>query len=82
MRKPQGYAVWTGATATREADTVTCCHCNAVVLLTAPLDQLGGHCRLCDKPVCAACAGKACVPFERRLEAIERRGRLLAAAGL
>jgi hypothetical protein len=34
------------------------------------------------KPTCSACADKSCVPFEKRLERAESRGRLFAALGL
>ena len=87
MRKPQGYATWTGDVLV-EADTFTCCHCNTVVIVptaeSRPLFALhgktpdaGGFCRLCMKQVCGPCADHGvCTPFERRLEQLERRDRL------
>ncbi len=33
MRNPHGYGVWVGEAGTREVDTITCGHCNAVVFV-------------------------------------------------
>lgn len=81
-RAEQGVAEWTlpgGRTMTRA--TTTCCHCNGITVIAqgATPDECGGFCMLCHRPTCRTCAGKECRPFERQLEAIERRGRLLAA---
>jgi hypothetical protein len=62
-----------------EADTFTCGHCNRVVAIapnTRPED-LGGHCKVCYGLTCPACTRQgSCVPFERQLEASERKDRL------
>ncbi len=82
MLKPGGYAIWTGET-TIEKDTFTCCHCNRVVFVepkSSPSD-MGGWCMMCSKPVCPGCAGKSCTPFEKKLEAAERRDSLLRTVG-
>lgn len=43
----------------------------------------GGFCRQCMQPVCGACADLGtCTPFEKKLEAMEARGRLLASIGI
>jgi hypothetical protein len=82
-RADQGVAEWTHAGGERVTlATTTCCHCNTVTFLTAKPDDCGGFCRLCMKPTCSACADKSCVPFEKRLERAESRGRLFAALGL
>jgi hypothetical protein len=70
-----------------EADTFTCCHCNRVVAVEHRRDKGQAatdfdFCRQCMKAVGACCAGKGCTPFERKLEAHEARGRLLASMGL
>lgn len=45
-----------------------------------PKEEAGAFCRVCMTPVCLKCHSVgACTPFERRLEASESRGRLLAA---
>lgn len=77
--RAQGYASWTGPETLVEADTITCCHCNALVIVHAKQDpsDLGGFCTLCSKHTCSKCAGAGkCVPFERRLDAMERRAKL------
>ena len=78
MRNPQGYALWSGDTKdTKERDTITCCHCNCVV----PVDPVNlniGFCRMCMDHICLPCADKGiCSPFERQLEKMESRARLL-----
>jgi hypothetical protein len=80
MRRPQGYAIWTdpirpGLRATVEADTFTCHHCNSVVFVPPRADpsSLGGFCRLCMRHICGPCTDKACTPFEKKLEEMERK---------
>jgi hypothetical protein len=84
MLRPGGWAQWSGPDGTTECDTVTCAHCNHVVLLRdettgKPLsaEQSGGFCRMCMKPTCKGCSDRSCTPFERRLEEMEAHGRLL-----
>src|SRR5947209_8098723 len=58
MRKPGGYGIIFGPLGThKEWDTFTCAHCNVVVPVKPKCDpaDLGGQCRLCDKPVCPKC---------------------------
>jgi hypothetical protein len=68
---------------TFEADTFTCCHCNRVMHVKprAPMDEFGSMCRNCMKMVCPKCADGPCVPFEKKLEAMERRSRALRSYG-
>ena len=91
MARDQGYAVWYGhglggsGSMDVEKKTITCCHCNDVFFVEAKQDasELGGFCRMCMAPTCASCAAKGgCDPFEKKLEAQERAGRLCAAAGV
>ena len=58
-----------------EADTFSCCHCNRVVHVPvkAPMDNVGSMCRNCMKMVCPTCAEGPCVPFEKKLEAVEKK---------
>lgn len=83
MRQPGGYAVIFEADGSKkEADTFTCAHCQRVVAVKpkAPPSESGGWCGRCAKPICAGCAvGGTCTPFEKQLERIESRGRLLKA---
>jgi hypothetical protein len=90
MRRAQGYATIVDPDkATVERDTVTCAHCNRIVVVQPRQDpaELGGVCRLCSSTtpayICPACVTVgSCTPFERRLEAAEKRDRLMRAAGI
>ena len=85
MRRPQGYAVTTEpGKADVEEDTFTCSHCNAIIFVKPFQDpsEMGGFCRLCYRHICGPCADKGeCEPFEKKLEAMERRERLLRSLG-
>jgi hypothetical protein len=64
--------------------TFTCGHGNEVVVVRPGQDpsELGGFCRMCMKHLCATCAAKGkCVPFEKKMEMMERRDRLRRACG-
>lgn len=85
---PRGYAV-IGDLAhdrVREADTCTCNHCNAIVMMHdrqgKPRANVLVHCHGCDRHICVRCAETPkCVPLEKRIEMIESRARLRAAIG-
>ena len=71
----QGYAViYDPSAPTQEWDTITCCHCQKIVLIKK---EPFAWCMRCMKAQCAACEKRECVPFEKKLEAAEARGRLL-----
>ena len=81
--RSRGYAVTVDPNgATVEQDTLTCAHCNSVFFLKPrenPSDA-GGLCRLCYSFVCGSCADSGeCTPFEKLLERMEARDRLLKA---
>lgn len=86
MLRPGGYAIIVDPALSKpiEQDTFTCCHCNRIVFLKAspnvPKPDIGGFCRLCMKNTCGPCADKGtCEPFEKKLERMEQRARLLNA---
>jgi hypothetical protein len=84
MRRPGGYAIVTepGA-ADVERDTFTCAHCNCVVFVAPRQDPstMGGFCRMCMAHLCGPCADAGrCSPFEKKLDAMERRDRLIRSA--
>lgn len=91
MRNPHGYAVIVDPDARRltsERDIFTCAHCHRVVHVKPLCDpaDMGGRCTHCEDGegrglICAACVGKPCVPFFRRLEQEESRAALGAALG-
>jgi hypothetical protein len=86
VRKPQGYAVTIEPDkADVEEDTFTCAHCNSIVFVKPCQDpsEMGGFCRLCYAHICGSCADQGeCVPFEKKLEALESRFRFLRSIGL
>ena len=70
-----------------EIDTAQCCHCQAVIFVKPGSggqtflicvdgrwqEIPGMGCRLCNRHVCWRCyADGRCVPFERRIEQMER----------
>ena len=69
-----------------EADVVTCSHCRKVIPVKP--DQGRSYmrldlCRQCMGHMCRGCAAQLrCEPFEKRLEAIERREALRRKAGV
>lgn len=75
MRNAQGYAVIVEPDGIRESDTFTCNHCQHVVHVKAYADpaELGGFCTLCSKHICKYCLGKGCMPWEKKMELMERR---------
>lgn len=85
MRRPQGYATTVEpGKATIEEDTFTCGHCNAIVFVRPRQDptEMGGFCKMCATHVCGwCCAALVCEPFEKKLEAVERRDRFLRSVG-
>jgi hypothetical protein len=84
--RAQGYLIITDPEAeTKEADTITCCHCNRIVVLKPKtgLEDVGGWCGMCMKGICGPCADLGeCTPFERKLEEMERAARLHLALGI
>ena len=77
MLRPQGYGVWVEpGVSTREQDSFTCGHCNAIVFVSplTPTRRVSddGFCRLCSSHVCPTCTDKGdCTPFMRLVERAE-----------
>ena len=85
MLRPGGYAYLFDDRGTlKERDTFTCFHCNSVKHLKpfCSASDLGGHCRICDKDICAKCVGGPCIPFEKKLEIWEARDRARRSYGV
>jgi hypothetical protein len=84
--RSRGYAITVDPDGpTVEQDSLTCVHCNSVFFLMPRQDpsDAGGFCRLCYGYICSKCADSGeCTPFEKKLEQMEARGRLLKACGL
>lgn len=69
---------------TFETDTVQCGHCNRHMHIKPKMDpaDMGGLCKQCMKFECPNCVGKGCTPFEKKLEAMERRDIALRSYGI
>jgi len=73
MRGLTGYATLTLPDGQRrERDTFTCCHCQRIVHVK-PFQREFTRCGMCDALICQQCVGKECVPFEKKLAAMEAR---------
>ena len=57
-----------------ESATVTCSHCNAVVILNPDRSRPRGYCRKCDSYTCdkPSCA-KECLPFEKTIDTLREQ---------
>jgi len=77
MTRAGGYAcIFDPGGVRTEWDTHTCAHCNTVIhMRNKKLDDIGGLCRQCMKPICRGCLDNGCTPFERKLEMMEARDR-------
>lgn len=85
MRKPGGrVTIVFPESGTRERDTFTCNHCQAIVTEEPGqvLEDMGSQCKGCMGLICLVCsgrraAGETCKPWEKRLEEIEAHGRFI-----
>ncbi len=75
MRKPHGNAIIIEpGMADRERDTFQCPHCgNHKRIKAGTINDSISHCRLCYQPHCGGPNCWECVPFEKKMEAYERR---------
>lgn len=96
MLRPQGYVtVVCDDGRTIERDSITCVHCNQVVMVKpgsaatvyylpqmhGPAQEApGAYCVTCDKAICLRCeALGVCTPLMKRIEQMEAKGRFLQA---
>jgi hypothetical protein len=98
VRRPQGYVTVVGGWTDAEFDSITCGHCNQIVLVKAGTastvyllpqvmgpaqEEPGAMCRLCMKAVCLTCHNDGrCTPLMRRIEAQEGDRLALARLGM
>lgn len=70
---PQGLPVGSGR-GLFESASITCSHCEAIVVLNPDRSRSRGYCPKCDHYVCDACeavralSGGACYPYKARIE--------------
>jgi hypothetical protein len=63
------------------SETLTCGHCSRIYVKPGPGDPVG-FCRMCFSPVCLSCGRlDKCDPFEKKLERLEQRSRLMKLVG-
>lgn len=72
-----GYMIITDPAGVFEADTLQCVHCNCHYVVRPGSGKRRGWCTLCAGTTCGAAPCISCTPFEKRLDAFERRERLM-----
>lgn len=93
MRNPLGYVQVVGERGTIERDSITCGHCNWIVMVKPgtgatvyyipqmegpPLEEPGAMCRVCMRPVCLRCHDDGrCMPLMKRIEEMEKVGKMV-----
>lgn len=89
MGQSKGYAQLVGPEGNKEWDTLTCGHCQRIVQIRpfCPLEEVGGHCRPCNKFLCPDCEtkranGQPCIPWAKQMDVIEARERARASYGV
>ena len=70
---PSGKFDFIGKNQLYECATVTCAHCNAVVILRPDRSRPREYCRKCDNYICDECYGKPCIPREKVLDDLEKQ---------
>jgi hypothetical protein len=101
MLRPQGkveiFGDFREGVQTLERDTITCGHCNHIVMVKPgtgstvyyipqlagpPREEPGAFCRVCMHAICLRCCDLGiCTPLERHLEELEARGRAQRSLG-
>lgn len=76
VRRPHGYLVSAGDDGAVERDTLQCVHCNCHFTVQPGSGTERGFCGRCFGPTCGRGGCDVCIPFERKLEEIERRDAL------
>lgn len=83
MSQSKGYAILNDPdNKNREFDTLTCNHCQRIILLEPGKVPEGGWCFQCSKMVCNNCVDKGCTPWEKKMEQMEAKQRMLRSVGL
>lgn len=69
---------------TNRYDSMTCNHCNRITHIKPKMDpaEMGGLCKICMKLICKYCLDQGCLPFEKKLEMIEKKEIALRSYGM
>jgi hypothetical protein len=70
-KKPSGAFIVDGV---EVAHTMQCCHCGAHFVSIKGSGKIRGFCLKCMKVTCGRPECNICIPFEKKLEAIEQNG--------
>jgi hypothetical protein len=54
-----------------ECATITCAHCNTVVILRPDRSRPRNYCRKCDKYICDTCVGVECFSFDKLIDELQ-----------
>jgi len=68
-RKPGGHILVDGV---EVAQTLQCCHCGGHWVSRRGSGIIRGFCVRCMKPTCGGIRCDPCIPFEKRLEMMEK----------
>lgn len=73
MQRPKGYLYTIESDGKMEEyDTQQCCHCNTHFTMVKGAGRIRGFCLNCMQVTCGKPGCNVCIPFEKKLETIER----------
>jgi len=72
-RKPKGYVLVAGPEGNTEGETLQCCHCGRHWRVEPGSGRRRGFCFRCNAVTCGANACDTCLPYEKRIEMMERK---------
>ena len=82
MAQSRGYGLLVSPEGQKEIDWLKCNHCQKLIQIAPfqPLEEVGGHCRVCNAFLCPNCEtlrakGEACKTWEKKFDEIEARER-------
>lgn len=81
-----GCDVSTATVPRYESATITCSHCNTLVVLRPDRTRPREYCPACDAYVCDSCGylrsrGQTCLPMVKRLDILQKRAEMTIARG-
>lgn len=77
MNAYEGYAIITDPFfPVAESKTYSCCHCQYTVHVHFGSGKKRGYCPMCNAPTCGGPRCVECVPFMKKIEAMENKARL------
>lgn len=89
MTRSRGYGLLVSPEGQQESDWLKCNHCQRGVQIKPfqPVDEVGGHCRVCDSFLCPDCETKRaqgipCLPWEKLFDKIEAQERARQSYGV